>query len=105
MGPRPDQPGGILPLSRLTSSPCRPGAAARKLAVDASLRIQVKPRDLDEAGRTLAAYPAVHGALATTGPASLHIAVWFEDLDHLYRFITRELAGLKAGQNLKRPGS
>jgi hypothetical protein len=53
----------------------------------------------------------VHGALATTGPASLTVAVWLRDLDHLYRFITRDLAGLGItgvdtvliGRSIKRP--
>jgi DNA-binding Lrp family transcriptional regulator len=83
------------------------------LSVDANLRIRVLPKLLDRTGRSLAAHPAVHGALATTGPANLQVAVWLRDLDHLYRFITEDLAALDVGyvetmligRNVKRPGS
>jgi DNA-binding Lrp family transcriptional regulator len=61
------------------------------LPVDASLTMSVPPARLDRVGRALAAHPAVHGALATTGPGNLTIAVWLRDLDALYRFITRDL--------------
>jgi DNA-binding Lrp family transcriptional regulator len=82
------------------------------LTVDANLRLRVPPRYLDEAGRRLAAHPAVHGALATTGPDNLYIAVWLPDLDGLYRFITRDLAELEVehsetmlvGRCVKGPG-
>ncbi|MFC1411602.1 Lrp/AsnC family transcriptional regulator [Streptacidiphilus sp. N1-12] len=81
------------------------------LGVDANLRMRVPPARLDRTGRLLAAHPAVHGALATTGPGNLNIAVWLRDLDHLYRFITHDLAALDVdlvdtvlvGQALKRP--
>lgn len=81
------------------------------LAVDANLRIRVLPKALDRVGRTLAAHPA-HGAVATTGVANLYVAVWLKDLDHLYRFITRDLADLDVGfvdtmlvgRSVKRPG-
>jgi len=61
----------------------------------------------------MAAHPAVHGALATTGPSNLDIAVWLRDLDHLYEFITRDVASLGitsvdtmlVGSAFKRPGS
>lgn len=80
-------------------------------SVDADLRMQVAPERLDAAGRALAAHPAVHGALATTGPANLTIAVWLHDLGHLYQFITRDLAHLGVsnvdtvliGRTVKRP--
>ena len=83
------------------------------LAVDATLRMQVPPGRLDEAGRRMAAHPAVHGALATTGTSNLDIAVWLRDLDHLYEFITRDVASLGVtsvdtmlvGSAFKRPGS
>jgi DNA-binding Lrp family transcriptional regulator len=81
------------------------------LPVDANLRMQVPPARLDETGRALAQHPAVHGALATTGAANLHAAVWLRDLDHLYQFITLDLAGLGVasvdttliGETMKRP--
>ncbi len=81
------------------------------LGVDANLRMRVPPGRLDLTGRQLAAHPAVHGALATTGPGNLNIAVWLRDLDHLYHFLTHDLAALDVdqvdtvviGQALKRP--
>jgi DNA-binding Lrp family transcriptional regulator len=81
------------------------------LPVDADLRMQVAPSRLDETGRALAGHPAVHGALATTGPANLTVAVWLRSLGHLYQFITRDLAGLGVsnvdalliGRSVKRP--
>jgi DNA-binding Lrp family transcriptional regulator len=82
------------------------------LGVDANLSMEVAPGQLDATGLQLAGHPAVHGALATTGRANLHIAVWLRDLDHLYRFITRDLADLGVSnidtflvaRSLKRPG-
>jgi DNA-binding Lrp family transcriptional regulator len=81
------------------------------LPVDADLRMQVAPARLDETGRALARHPAVHGALVTTGPANLTVAVWLRSLDHLYQFITRDLARLGVsnvdtlliGRSVKRP--
>lgn len=82
------------------------------LRIDANITMQVPPANLDHAGRTLAHHPAVHGALATTGRANLHAAVWLRDLDHLYRFVTEDLAQLGVervetflvGEAVKRPG-
>jgi DNA-binding Lrp family transcriptional regulator len=82
------------------------------LNVDANLRLGVPPGRLDEAGRRMAAHPAVHGALATTGKSNLNLAVWLRDLEHLYEFITRDVAALGAdsvetvlvGRAVKRPG-
>jgi DNA-binding Lrp family transcriptional regulator len=79
--------------------------------VDADLHMQVAPERLDTAGRALAEHPAVHGALATTGPANLMIAVWLRNLEHLYQFITGDLAHLGVsnvdtvliGRTVKRP--
>jgi DNA-binding Lrp family transcriptional regulator len=81
------------------------------LPVDADLRMQVAPGRLDETGRALARHPAVHGTMATTGPANLMVAVWLRNLDHLYQFITRDLAQLGVtnvdtmliGRSVKRP--
>ncbi|MEU0439331.1 AsnC family transcriptional regulator [Streptomyces sp. NPDC006186] len=83
------------------------------LAIDANVLLRVAPDRLDSAGRALAAHPAVHGAFATTGPANLQAAVWMRDLEDLYRFVSRDLAGLGVetvetvivGQAVKRPGS
>jgi DNA-binding Lrp family transcriptional regulator len=82
------------------------------LAVDANLKISVLPGELDSTGRRLAAHPAVHGVLATTGIANLRVSVWLKDLDHLYRFLTEDLGALRVGhvetmlvgRTVKRPG-
>jgi DNA-binding Lrp family transcriptional regulator len=82
------------------------------LEVNAHLRIRVPPRRLEPTGQRLARHPAVHAALATTGAANLSVTVWLRDLDHLYRFITEDLAELDVdqvetmlvGPAIKRPG-
>ena len=81
--------------------------------MDADLRMQVPPGRLDETGRALARHPAVHGAMVTTGPANLTVAVWLRSLGHLYQFITRDLARLGVsnvdtlliGRSVKRPAA
>ncbi|QUQ63394.1 Lrp/AsnC family transcriptional regulator [Kutzneria sp. CA-103260] len=83
------------------------------LMVDANLWIQVKPSRLDEVGRTLAAHPAAHGTVATTGQANLQVAVWVRDLGELYRLVTQDLGALRVtsvdtvlvGRAVKRPES
>ncbi|AWT41512.1 Lrp/AsnC family transcriptional regulator [Streptomyces actuosus] len=83
------------------------------LPIDANVLLRVAPDRLDDAGRALAAHPAVHGAFATTGTANLQAAVWVRDLADLYRFLSRDLAGLGVeaaetviiGQAVKRPGT
>jgi DNA-binding Lrp family transcriptional regulator len=82
------------------------------LTVDAAVSMKVPPAALDAAGRALAAHPAMHGALAATGAHNLYAALWLKDLEHLYEFITRTLAGLNVdsvdpvliGHAVKRPG-
>jgi DNA-binding Lrp family transcriptional regulator len=82
------------------------------LGVDADIRMRVAPAHLDEAGQRLAAHPAVHGAVATTGTGNLFIALWLRDLDDLHRFITKDLAALEVdnidtilvGREFKRAG-
>ena len=82
------------------------------LGVDADIRMRVAPAHLDEVGQHLAAHPAVHGAVATTGTGNLFIALWLRDLDDLHRFITRDLAALEVdnidtilvGREFKRSG-
>lgn len=82
------------------------------LTIDANLLMRVAPNHLDRAGKYLARHPAVHGAFATTGPYNLHAAVWLRDLDHLYQFVTHDIADLGVtevetvlvGQAVKRPG-
>ena len=68
---------------------------------------------LDAAARALAGHPAVHGVLATTGIANLHVTVRLRDLDALHEFLTAGLAGLDVsvaetilvGRVIKRPGT
>jgi DNA-binding Lrp family transcriptional regulator len=82
------------------------------LTVDAAVSMKVPPAALDAAGRALAAHPAVHGALATTGAHNLYAALWLKDLEQLYAFITGTLAALNVdsvdtvliGRAVKRPG-
>ena len=82
------------------------------LTVDAAVSMKVPPAALDAAGRALAAHPAVHGALATTGAHNLYAALWLPDLEHLYEYITGTLAELNVdsvdtvliGHAVKRPG-
>jgi DNA-binding Lrp family transcriptional regulator len=82
------------------------------LTVDAAISMKVPPAALDAVGRALAAHPAVHGALATTGSHNLYAALWLRDLEHLYAFITGVLAELNVdsvdtmlvGHAVKRPG-
>lgn len=82
------------------------------LEIDANVMMRVAPGRLDAVGRALAAHPAVHGALATTGEANLTVAVWFRDLAELYAFVIRDLGALGVdsaetvivGEAVKRPG-
>ncbi|MCF4138757.1 Lrp/AsnC family transcriptional regulator [Streptomyces sp. Tue 6430] len=82
------------------------------LHVDANVWLQVPPDRLDAAGRTLAAHPAVHGALAGTGRSNLSLALWVPDTAALYRFLSEDLTGLGitaaetflVGRAVKRPG-
>ncbi|GGS23818.1 hypothetical protein GCM10010269_73320 [Streptomyces humidus] len=82
------------------------------LFVDANVWLQLPPDRLDAAGRTLAAHPAVHGALAGTGRNNLSLALWLPDTAALYRFLSEDLTGLGVtavetflvGRAVKRPG-
>jgi DNA-binding Lrp family transcriptional regulator len=56
--------------------------------------LSVEPARLDEAGHALAAHPEVPFAAATTGPANLVSTALFRDTDHLYEYLTGELACL-----------
>jgi DNA-binding Lrp family transcriptional regulator len=56
--------------------------------------LSVEPARLDEAGHALAAHPEVPFAAATTGPANLVSTALFRDTDHLYEYLTGELARL-----------
>jgi DNA-binding Lrp family transcriptional regulator len=64
------------------------------MAVQASLWLSVEPARLDETGRTLAGHPEVPFAAATTGPTNLVVTAIFRDTEHLYEYLTGQLAGL-----------
>lgn len=56
--------------------------------------LSVEPARLDEAGRTMASHPEVPFVAATTGPTNLVASALFRDPQHLYEYLTGELAGL-----------
>jgi DNA-binding Lrp family transcriptional regulator len=58
------------------------------------LWLSVEPARLDEAGHALAGHPEVAFAAATTGPANLIGTALFTGTDHLYQYLTGELARL-----------
>ena len=62
--------------------------------VQAALWLSVEPARLDEAGRALAAHPEIPFAAATTGPTNLMASALFRDTEHLYEYLTGELASL-----------
>jgi DNA-binding Lrp family transcriptional regulator len=62
--------------------------------VHAMLWLSVEPARLDEAGRSLAAHPEIPFAAATTGPTNLIASSVFRDTQHLYEYLTGELAAL-----------
>jgi DNA-binding Lrp family transcriptional regulator len=62
--------------------------------VDVMLWLSVEPSRLDETGRALAAHPEVPFAAATTGPTNLVATALFRDTQHLYEYLTGELAAL-----------
>ena len=64
------------------------------MTVHATLWLSVEPARLDEAGRALAGHPEVPFAAATTGPTNLVVTAIFRDTEHLYEYLTGQLAGL-----------
>jgi DNA-binding Lrp family transcriptional regulator len=64
------------------------------LNTHALLWLSVEPARLEEAGRALATHPEIPFAAATTGPANLVASAVFRDTQHLYEYLTGELAGL-----------
>jgi DNA-binding Lrp family transcriptional regulator len=64
------------------------------LNTHALLWLSVEPARLEEAGSTLARHPEVPFAAATTGPANLVASAVFRDTQHLYAYLTGELAAL-----------
>jgi DNA-binding Lrp family transcriptional regulator len=64
------------------------------LHVHAMLWLSVEPARLDEAGRALAAHCEVPFVAATTGSTNLLATAVFRDAQHLYEYLTGELAAL-----------
>jgi DNA-binding Lrp family transcriptional regulator len=64
------------------------------LNAHAVLWLSVEPARLEEAGSALAAHPEIPFAAATTGPANLVASAVFRDTQHLYEYLTGELAAL-----------
>ncbi len=62
--------------------------------VDVMLWLSVEPARLDQAGRALAAHPEIPFAAATTGPTNLVATAVFRDTQHLYEYLTTQLASL-----------
>jgi DNA-binding Lrp family transcriptional regulator len=64
------------------------------MAVQATLWLAVEPARLEEAGRALAGHPEVPFAAATTGSTNLVVTAIFRDTEHLYEYLTGQLASL-----------
>jgi len=62
--------------------------------VQVMLWLSVDPSRLDAAGRALAAHPEIPFAAATTGSTNLLASAVFRDAQHLYEYLTGELAAL-----------
>jgi len=60
----------------------------------AVLWLSVEPARLEAAGRALAAHPEIPFAAATTGPKNLVASAVLRDTQHLYEYLTGELAAL-----------
>jgi DNA-binding Lrp family transcriptional regulator len=82
--------------------------------LQAMLWLTVEPARLEETGRALAAHREIPFAAATTGPTNLMASAVFRDTQHLYEYLTGELARLPGVsavqtapiiQTLKRTGS
>jgi len=64
------------------------------MTVHAMLWLSVEPAQLARAGRAMAAHPEIPFAAATTGPTNLVASAVFRDPQHLYEYLTGELAEL-----------
>jgi DNA-binding Lrp family transcriptional regulator len=64
------------------------------LNAHAVLWLSVEPGRLEEAGQALAAHPEIPFAAATTGPANLVASAVLRDTQHLYEYLTGDLAAL-----------
>ncbi len=67
---------------------------AMGMSVQSLFWLSVDPARLHEAGRTMASHPEVPFAAATTGPTNLVASALFRDPQHLYEYLTGELASL-----------
>jgi DNA-binding Lrp family transcriptional regulator len=64
------------------------------LNAHAILWLSIEPARLEEAGTALARHPEIPFAAATTGPSNLVASAVFRDAQHLYEYLTGELASL-----------
>ena len=64
------------------------------LNTHAILWLSIEPARLEEAGTALAGHPEIPFAAATTGPSNLVASAVFRDAQHLYEYLTGELASL-----------
>jgi DNA-binding Lrp family transcriptional regulator len=62
--------------------------------VYAMIWLSIEPARLAEAGKAIGAHPEIPFAGAATGPANLIATALFHDTDHLYRYLTGDLASL-----------
>jgi DNA-binding Lrp family transcriptional regulator len=62
--------------------------------VHAMLWLSVEPAQLDEVGRAVAGHLEVPFVAATTGSTNLVVTALFRDTEHLYQYLTGELASL-----------
>jgi DNA-binding Lrp family transcriptional regulator len=64
------------------------------MTTQATLWLAVEPARLDEAGRAVAGHPEVPFVAATTGSTNLVVTAIFRDTEHLYQYLTGQLASL-----------
>jgi DNA-binding Lrp family transcriptional regulator len=64
------------------------------LNAHAILWLSIEPGRLEEAGQALAKHPEIPFAAATTGPTNLIASAVLRDSEHLYEYLTGELASL-----------
>jgi DNA-binding Lrp family transcriptional regulator len=64
------------------------------LNTHAILWLSIEPARLEKAGTALARHPEIPFAAATTGPTNLVASAVFRDAEHLYEYLTGELASL-----------
>jgi DNA-binding Lrp family transcriptional regulator len=69
--------------------------------VHSVLWLVVEPARLDEAGQIMAGHTEIPFAAATTGPTNLLASAHFRDTQHLYEYLTGELARLPGVQSVE----